>query len=115
MFPVVASALLALAPVGAAGHLAGFLKGADCPSLTAVSGIADGGTLVLAEKNKRYAVYAPAGGRVNLKVPEGDWRVRVYDPRTGEWGKKRDEPADAGGMTLKFPADESWAAVLERD
>ncbi len=78
-------------------------------------GIADNGGLVLAEKNKRYAVYAPTGGRVNLKIPAGDWRVRVYNPRTGEWGKKTDEKADDGGLTLKFAADGDWAAVLVRD
>jgi hypothetical protein len=92
-----------------------FFTSFDWWKLDPADGLADNGGLVLAEKNKRYAVYAPTGGRVNLKVPAGDWRVRVYNPRTGEWGKKTDEKADDSGLTLKFAADGDWAAVLVRD
>ena len=95
--------------------MADFFTGFDWWKLDPADGIADNGGLVLAEKNKRYAVYAPTGGRVNLKIPAGDWRVKVYNPRTGEWGKKTDEKADDGGLTLKFTADGDWAAVLVRD
>jgi len=73
------------------------------------------GVFVWAEKNKKYAVYAPNGGRVNLKIPAGDWRVKVYDPRTGVWGKVSDERADDSGLTLKFAAGGDWAAVIARD
>ncbi len=92
-----------------------FFTSFDWWKLDPADGIADNGGLVLAEKNKRYAVYAPTGGRVNLKIPAGDWRVKAYNPRTGEWGKKFDERADDGGLTLKFAADGDWAAVLVRD
>lgn len=92
-----------------------FFTAFDWWKLDPADGLADNGGLVLAEKNKRYAVYAPAGGRVNLKVPAGDWRVKVYNPRTGQWGKKADEKADDGGLTLKFAADGDWAALVVRD
>jgi len=92
-----------------------FFTDFDWWKLDPADGLADNGGLVLAEKNKRYAVYAPTGGRVNLKIPAGDWRVRFYNPRTGEWGKKFDEKADDSGLTLKFAADGDWAALLVRD
>lgn len=95
--------------------MADFFTDFDWWKLDPADGLADNGGLVLAEKNKRYAVYAPAGGRVNLKIPSGDWRVKVYNPRSGEWGKKTDEKADDSGLTLKFTADGDWAAVLVRD
>lgn len=94
-------------------RMADFFTSFDWWKLDPAEGIADNGGLVLAEKNKRYAVYAPTGGRVNLKLPSGDWRVRLYNPRTGEWGKKFDEKADDGGLTLKFAEDGDWAAVPE--
>jgi hypothetical protein len=97
-----------------AARICRFLDGIRGGELRPTDGVA-AGVLVLAEKNKRYAVYAPAGGRVNLKIPAGDWRVQFYNPRTGEWGKKRDEAADELGLTLKFPAGEDWAALLVRD
>lgn len=82
--------------------------------LDPADGLADNGGLVLAEKNKRYAVYAPAGDKVRVKVPAGAWRVRAYNPRTGEWGRKTDETADDGGLTIRFADGEDWAAVVER-
>lgn len=97
-----------------AARIRGFLGAIPKGELRPTDGVA-AGVFVLAEKNKRYAVYAPAGGRVNLKVPAGDWRVQEYNPRTGRWGKKRDEKADDSGLTLKFATDGDWAAVLVRD
>lgn len=95
-------------------RIRGFLAAVPKSELRPTDGVA-AGVFVLAEKNKRYAVYAPTGGRVNLKIPAGDWRVQEYNPRTGAWGKKRDERADDSGLTLKFPANEDWAALLVRD
>lgn len=95
-------------------RIRGFLEAIPNGELRPTDGVA-AGVFVLAEKNKRYAVYAPSGGRVNLKIPAGDWRVQEYNPRTGKWGKKRDEKSDDSGLTLKFPADEDWAALLVRD
>lgn len=132
MFRLAALAALLLAPVSLAadpplvawrpdttvfaqtGRLVTFLELTRGDELRLTNGVA-AGVFVWAEKNKRYAVYAPAGGRVNLKIPAGDWRVRAYNPRTGTWGKKFDEKADDSGLTLKFAADGDWAAVLVRD
>jgi hypothetical protein len=47
-------------------------------------------------------------------VPAGEWRVKAFNPRTGEWGKKRDESADDGGLLLRFADSEDWAAVVEK-
>jgi hypothetical protein len=102
------------AEVTRAARIRGFLEAIPKGDLRPTDGVA-AGVLVLAEKNKRYVVYAPNGGRVNLKIPAGDWRVQAYNPRTGVWGKKRDEKADDSGLTLKFQAGEDWAAVLVRD
>jgi hypothetical protein len=97
-----------------AARMVGFFEVMRGDGLRPTDGAA-AGVFVWAEKNKRYAVYAPAGGRVNLKIPAGDWRVKFYNPRTGEWGKKFDEKADDSGLTLKFTADGDWAALLVRD
>ena len=132
MFRLAALAALVLAPVSfAAGsplgtwrpdtpvfpqvaRLVAFLELTRGDELRLTNGVS-AGVFVWGEKNKRYAVYAPSGGRVNLKIPAGDWRVRPYNPRTGAWGKKFDEKADESGLTLKFTADGDWAAVLVRD
>lgn len=97
-----------------AARIIAFIEVIRGDGLRPTDGVA-AGVLVWAEKNKRYAVYAPTGGRVNLKIPAGDWRVKLYNPRTGEWGKKFDEKADDSGLTLKFGADGDWAAPLVRD
>lgn len=91
-----------------------FLEVIRADELKPTAGVASG-VVVWAEKNNRYAVYAPAGGRVNLKIPAGDWRVKLYNPRTGDWGKTFNEKADESGLTLKFAADGDWAAVIVRD
>jgi hypothetical protein len=94
--------------------MAHFLEAISGDGLRPTPGVA-AGAFVLADKNKRYAVYVPNGGRVNLKVPAGDWRVKVYNPRTGEWGKKTDEKANDGGLKLKFAGDGDWGAMVVRD
>jgi hypothetical protein len=78
-------------------------------------GLADNGAMVLAEKNKRYVMYAPKGDKVRVKVPEGEWQVRTFNPRTGEWGKKQNEKADDSGLVIRLADAEDWAAVIDRE
>ncbi len=92
-----------------------FFTAFDWWKLDPTDGLADNGGRVLAVKNKRYVVYAPTGDKVRVKVPAGAWRVRAYNPRTGEWGKKADETADDSGLVLRFADAEDWAAVIERE
>lgn len=79
-----------------------------------VDGLADGGALVLAEPGNRYVVYASKGGRVPVKVPAGDWQVKLFNPRTGQWSEASAATATADGVTLSFTDAEDWAAVIEK-
>ena len=37
----------------------------------------------LAEQGRAYAIYLPGGGTTELTVPEGRYRVKWYNPRSG--------------------------------
>jgi hypothetical protein len=96
-------------------HMVTFFTSFDWWKCDPADDLADNGGLVLAEKNKRYAVFAPKGDKVRVKVPEGDWTVRAFNPRTGEWGKRIDDKADDSGLVLRFADADDWAAVVERE
>jgi hypothetical protein len=68
---------------------------------------------VLGEAAQTYVVYAATGGTVDLLLPEGDYRVRQFDPRTGS---SLDLPDVQGGAALSIPLPDAqdWVLHLSR-
>ena len=68
----------------------------------------------LAIEGQRYVVYLPTGGRATIKLNEGKYRARWFNPRTGDF-------IDAGvavapNWTSPDTLDrEDWTLLLERD
>jgi hypothetical protein len=66
---------------------------------------------VLAWPGRQYVLYAAAGGKFSVKLAEGDYAARRYDPRTGEdveLGRVR-----GGGLTsFETPAGNDWVVYL---
>ncbi len=88
-------------------------------------GLGDGesfqlGAQVFVKPGEVYAVYLPAAqpsGRVNLSDAEGTFRMRWYNPRTGEYqGPETTVDGGAARPLGKPPAEpaEDWAVVLTR-
>jgi Protein of unknown function (DUF4038)/Putative collagen-binding domain of a collagenase len=73
-----------------------------------VDGVADKPAMVLAEAGKQYAVYLPKGGRVSVKLPDGPWTAKWYNPRNGEW--------NAAAMANEFTAPDAddWAILIRK-
>lgn len=72
-----------------------------------------GSALCLAEPDRQYAVYLPKGGRAGVKLGSGQYTVRRYNPRTGEWARV----GRASGPVWTSPAvpdDEDWAFLLTK-
>jgi hypothetical protein len=76
--------------------------------------LVSGGALCLAQEGASYAVYAPKGtGVVSLKLAAGNYQVRAFDPRTGEWTAR----ASASGPVWSIAPESGvgdWAYLLER-
>ncbi|MDO8539401.1 MAG: DUF4038 domain-containing protein [Opitutaceae bacterium] len=52
----------------------------------------------------------PATGRLHL--PAGTWRIRWFNPRTGQWHANAERPAIDGGYTREFKSPFAGDAVL---
>ena len=71
------------------------------------------GGLLLEDPGKLYLVYQNRPGAVKVTLQAGDYRVRRFNPRTGEWN----EMPSASGDTWTSPASEGtedWAWALVR-
>jgi len=73
----------------------------------------------LAQPGQCYLVYLPEGGstQLNLESAEGDFELRWFNPRTGQWASpQRSRRAAGQTVTLSAPADdkEDWLAVLKK-
>ncbi len=68
----------------------------------------------LAVEGVRYIVYLSTGGRATIKLSEGKYRARWFNPRTGEYTEAG--VATAPSWTSPDTLDgEDWVLLLERD
>ena len=68
----------------------------------------------LAAESVRYIVYLPTGGRATIKLSEGKYRARWFNPRTGDFTEAG--AATAPSWTSPDTLDgEDWVLLLERD
>ena len=72
------------------------------------------GAYCLAEPGQQHLVYLPSGGQVDVKLADGTYQARWFNPRSGHWttigtasGTKWTSP--------KSPGDGDWAIVLRRE
>ncbi len=71
------------------------------------------GNMCLAEPGRQYAVYLPAGGSATVQLQGGPYRVRRYNPRTGE---SIDLPEVVGPTWTSPPMPDAkdWALLLTK-
>ncbi len=71
------------------------------------------GALVLAKAGERYVVYFPNGGKGGVRLPQGAYRSRWFDPRTVAWTTG---PAlNEGEARLEAPMpNQDWVLLVER-
>lgn len=66
-----------------------------------------------------YAVYLPSGGETKVALPDGEFRVRWYDPRNGgELQTGTVETVSGGKPSIGLPPSEpkrDWAALITRN
>ena len=68
----------------------------------------------LAAESVRYIVYLPTGGRATIKLSEGKYRARWFNPRTGDFTEAG--VATTPSWTSPDTLDgEDWVLLLERD
>lgn len=70
--------------------------------------------LCLAESGERYVIYLRAGGTASVALEPGEYRVRRFNPRSGE---TRDLPKVTGAERWNSPAmpdTENWVLLIER-
>jgi len=67
----------------------------------------------LAEPNEQYLVYAPEGGLVNLKLPEGTYHSSWFNPHNA---LTQNTQIFTGGNTLELqaPNNNDWVLVITR-
>ncbi len=80
-------------------------------------GLASGGALVLAKPGQIYAVYLPEGGTADLKLAEGKYVVRWFNPRTGGDLVMGSTVVGGGPVAIGTPpadGDKDWVALITR-
>ncbi len=76
---------------------------------------------VFASAGEVYAVYLPSGrpgGRIDLSGATGDFSLRWYNPRTGEYEGERRTISGGGVRSIGDPpsdAGQDWALLLQAD
>ena len=96
-------------------HMMNFFKSIPWWTLEPCEDLAGEGTLLLADKGKRYAAYLPNGGIAKFTLEPNRYSARWYNPRTGTWTELPIiEQAATGVWTSPQPADSGdWAITLE--
>lgn len=73
--------------------------------------VASQGVYCLAEPGRQYLVYLPAGGKVDVKLGEGKYMARWFNPRTGQW-TAIGEATGPKWSSPNSPDSKDWAIVL---
>ncbi len=63
-----------------------------------------------------WVAHLPRGGEVTLALPEGSYRARWYNPRSGAWAGAAVPVEASGGSAWTSPAApsaEDWVLLLE--
>ena len=58
-------------------------------------------------------IYLRAGGRANVPLAPGNYRVERYNPRTAESSKFSDATGGVAWTSPAVPDTENWVFVLE--
>ena len=71
----------------------------------------------LAIPDQAYLVYVPYGGKIplDLRAAPSDFRIRIFNPRTGEAVAKPSSVVGGGKVELSAPDDTNdWLFVLQK-
>ena len=96
------------------GHMVDFFTSFEWWKAQPRNDLVEGGAMCLAEVGSVYAVYVPSPTAVTVRLEEGKYRARWFNPRSGAWS---DIEVARGPIWLSpRPADTGdWALLLERD
>jgi hypothetical protein len=75
--------------------------------------LVDNGNYCLAKEGQIYAVYLPHGGNVNIKLQEGTYEVKLFNPAIGSWTSL----GSTYGGFWSFSgsrAEADWALLLQK-
>jgi hypothetical protein len=71
-----------------------------------------GNARCLASPGRIYLVYLPKGGTTQVKLEDGQYNAKWYNPREGAWSQIDD--AATGLWTTPSPPDEQdWGILIE--
>jgi hypothetical protein len=76
--------------------------------------LADASSLCLAEPGQRYVLYLREGGRASVDLAAGKYRVRRFNPRSGEWQDLAEALGSERWTSPLMPDTEDWALLIER-
>lgn len=90
------------------------LVGGESQALPVIeNGPAIAPALCLAKPGECYVIYLRAGGRANVSLAPGKYRVERYNPRTSESAKLPDATGGAAWTSPAVPDTENWVFWLE--
>ncbi len=94
-------------------HLVDFFTSFEWWKGSPSNALVNGGAFCLSEPGQSCALYLPASSVVTLKLADGEYRVRRFNPRTGEW---TDLPPASGPVWTApaIPGPGDWAYLLQR-
>jgi hypothetical protein len=69
--------------------------------------------MCLREPGSFYALYLPAGGEVSVRLGEGKYNAREFDPRNGTFTELPDVRGDSWSSPL-HEDNEDWAFILTK-
>lgn len=74
----------------------------------------NGNPLCLARPGEAYVVYLPRGGSVKVKLADGAYATRWFNPRTGEWLAQAGRATGGEWTSPPAPDAEDWVLVIRR-
>ncbi|HTY89174.1 MAG TPA: DUF5060 domain-containing protein [Candidatus Acidoferrum sp.] len=94
-------------------HLRDFFESIPWWTLEPHPELTDTNALCLAEPGRRYVLYFQRGNAARLRIADGDYQVKWFNPRTGDWRKLKAGPASQWQSPVALDA-EDWVLLLER-